>query len=1639
MSSGNYKKSFSKRSKKPLLFFLTFCIASLLFFKDRVACSLLDFWLTYRFNDSLQKSLHIGAKKNNHGHLYIEELKYLSDEMEIYIPSASVYTSIHLFPFHITTYVDCQDPQIKIVQQGSNSSKLKTLGSIFPRKFFSLKLNIPSGSIELPSQACDPFYFSVDSKAHKGHIADFSLTQKEMEVPLCLLTLDQAEKSILAHLEFQSSDLSRLNPFLKWIQISEKLGVNEIQGELKADVLFVLDPGIKISSIKANIDIENLKTRLGKKEIGLSVPSCKMLLNYPTSKIEPENNKLTPFWKQMDTQLEVTGANICFHNEIPISFSNIESKIISNSCDEPTIKVTSFIEGAGRRFPCEISSSGVIQTDGSFWWQSDVLLKTSPDTNATLTLSLCKVEDDKYILQTDLHNIDDKLLSFFGDLDLWSAQLALEASAIEGSGLVWIEKKTITRLEWNHLHVENCRILLADQVIGSESFFSQGILKKNEAEWQFLELEAEVKDGYYHKKTFDFYHSFLSLKYKNHKLEPSTFSTQCNQGNLLLSACGPITNIHSKVDVNTSWSSLISLFKGHSEFDQNVDVKACFDLRLKGSQIDIIGDSIFFQDQDKSNVHLALHVPVKICSLPWNTQCNYSMIKARIQSENIFPTIYFPLISFTPKDISISGNIGMDLDITHGRAKGSLSSEDLFLSHGGIALSTGLFTKEDANFEYDFVTGSFSMGLGLHDAYFAHESSKFCLSNICGNFQWKDFILKSEKITSVCEGISIPFSIFYDAEGFAIKTFSMETKIENLCKIDIIKRVLGSYEKNIKGIASIHDGGCSALIHNTDSGWKWHYKLSIMLSDVDVALGNQNSICKASTEFSFDSSSMLTTIKKMKGSLSGWGGVYAIALDDFTFDPKKDNKFYLEIADARSLLLTLGGKVSLFQDVVIQFDKETCSLLSIPVQIENCKMKKDLTIRNVDISLQFTEKARKECITRLDEVKLLSTDLRKWLHQNNSLVHGEFAIQANYSENMGVALEVYCEQLSWKDIRYHRCELSLRYDFLLWTVEKLGWNTSYVKAKLFKDADSLQIMDAVYEGPFGYIDLKGVYQIATRTLHVEKTGYSFSSQILPEGFHVKGEGSVRGVASCYLTLNQSFLIESLHGTSSINMKILNPLALDILSAKDIQFIYEPVSGFCIKNADLNIFSKNSKEIIGKISWDLIKRNNEKNGWEIKQSQVALYPKATLMLASSGLVESPLCLSKEDLQWKFSGDIRFSEEALEAVLQFSSGYYLISGQKYELFNPTIQISSSSIHARTQLMIAKKKIFCDLQKEFSLEAPIYLLLRPDLEAEGVKIICKEKDMSLSLQRIEGKFFGFEVNLQKSLHAKDSYFFGSIKLDASSIDLIPSEIADIIKALKMGQKYQLKGHFTFPGIDDQTQFSFKGDIRGEKSEFLGYTLDSIFAKAQINPSRVILEDIKFEDVCGNLSIKSCQIIKDEFLAKWSLEMPLGHVREFKPSLLAVKGKRDQEKPFNLKNFSVYDLTGTIGDLKSFKGKGALYFLNSQKREFSFLNIPLEVIKDLGLDTSILAPISGEADFCIQKGRCLFLELKNSYSEGRRSEFFLSGDSLAYIDFEGNWHVDLKMKQHVLLKWSQSLLVSIRGTLEKPKYSLKNVEAGL
>ena len=166
----------------------------------------------------------------------------------------------------------------------------------------------------------------------------------------------------------------------------------------------------------------------------------------------------------------------------------------------------------------------------------------------------------------------------------------------------------------------------------------------------------------------------------------------------------------------------------------------------------------------------------------------------------------------------------------------------------------------------------------------------------------------------------------------------------------------------------------------------------------------------------------------------------------------------------------------------------------------------------------------------------------------------------------------------------------------------------------------------------------------------------------------------------------------------------------------------------------------------------------------------------------------------------------------------------------------------------------------------------------------------------------------------------------------------------------------------------------------------------------------------------------------------MPEFLISDLRPSLLRKNLQSYQRiKPFQLKRMVFNEVAGSLMNKELLTGKGSLSFVNTFKREHNLLDIPKEIISRIGLDPVLLVPIQGEMDFFVKEGKILFNKLKNSFSESKRSYFYLSNKSDSYLDFNGNLHIDIRMKQHVLFKITQLFTLSIEGTLNKPRYFLK------
>jgi len=306
---------------------------------------------------------------------------------------------------------------------------------------------------------------------------------------------------------------------------------------------------------------------------------------------------------------------------------------------------------------------------------------------------------------------------------------------------------------------------------------------------------------------------------------------------------------------------------------------------------------------------------------------------------------------------------------------------------------------------------------------------------------------------------------------------------------------------------------------------------------------------------------------------------------------------------------------------------------------------------------------------------------------------------------------------------------------------------------------------------------------------------------------------------------------------------------------------------------------------------------------------------------------------------------------------------------------------------------------------------------------------KNGTFEPSHITGEFSGIKPQLRKKGPHGILHLYGGVEIDFAKVrQLFPRDVAPLWQSLQLGKGFTLEGDFLY----QHEKMGFQGEVRGAQCELLGCHIQGLSTALTIEPQRLKFEKLQIVDPALTLTVRRLTLEETALGKIWTLSCPTLQVREFQPSRLKKIGKQPStEKPFVVRNFTLTNLMGDLNNPKSVVGECSLHFTNTGKKEAGLFDIPLDFLKDLGLEPSVLIPIQGEFDGHFESGRLLFTSLKGSYSEGRRTQFILSdrGDG-SYIDFQGNLHIDLAVKQAVLLKIAESLNLGIRGSVDKPRY---------
>ncbi len=312
--------------------------------------------------------------------------------------------------------------------------------------------------------------------------------------------------------------------------------------------------------------------------------------------------------------------------------------------------------------------------------------------------------------------------------------------------------------------------------------------------------------------------------------------------------------------------------------------------------------------------------------------------------------------------------------------------------------------------------------------------------------------------------------------------------------------------------------------------------------------------------------------------------------------------------------------------------------------------------------------------------------------------------------------------------------------------------------------------------------------------------------------------------------------------------------------------------------------------------------------------------------------------------------------------------------------------------------------------------------------------------------GHFAGMDVDLRSHPNHPSNneyiYLAGTIDLEPETTAmLISPELAAKAREWKLREGLRVSGLWSLGKgeklEDNSPNLHFHGHLEGDDFRIKGYRFEKMVGYLTLSPGMVQLQNLQIHDSSVQVTIPSIDIYKTQN-DSWYLNLPKLTAQNFRPSILREENIEvaGPMKPLVVTLFEIEDLQGDLSNSALLTGKGRLQFTNPPKKNLqnTIFAIPGEILTRLGLNLTVLNPVTGTIHFEVNKGYFVLTKFKDVYSESKLSKFFLShkGGS-SYVDFDGRVHLLIRMRQYNLFfKLAELFTVTVGGSIDKPTYSL-------
>ncbi len=1491
--------------------------------------------------------------------------------------------------FHFKPHITVIHPQIVYSTVDKSPPMLPFL---YRTKLIQPRWDISGGMMQLASGA--RYYFTLVPSNEVEGIGTFAISNDAS--PMLSVELAMRDGLYQAGIKLGQSELSRVLPlsalFMQGIQ-----GWEKADGQLELEGLFCFNPDFEMQEVHCLGSGKQLD--LKGSGIDLVCEELQGGFSYPVE------GSTGSFWDKLSATFHLN-SGFCHLEQRGLGISYLNGDLTFAPKEEPKVALSGTLIQEARQIPFTLTGKGGVLEDRTFWSELDFTSRSMQ-----MTLSICSTEHDALTLHLNVEAVAAESLDFLRGF------VALPGTCIDGiaqgqATFVYREGECQTA-SIEHLQLDNIswdfpeqkRVVYATQILAKS-----GLVKKNGV-WALEDLQLVLQEGDYLDSRLHVNHLSSEIALERGILQTSQIRGQW--GDLQAEAVVLANELHVKLQGDGK--ALFNLWSKPSA--QALEIDCQIDAKLdKGDlHVDIAG--AIEQEPIQASGLFTCNTLV-ISELLLGNFPTIQFKEGQFLAENLSEKSYGPFVSVFSPDANLSGQLHCKAQVTPARIQLQLGGEGIVITHPLVQLSLPQLKQKTAQFVYD---KTWHGEIPLIEAKLHYSELGLDVSAIEGTLKLDGDRLKITPFYAECEGLGVRGNLEASlSQGqLNLATSQIAGDMKSLVALlnhfpsvpHISVPVEGDFSSSEKGF----------VLNNGE----WSFKGSFNHLHFPVNAGT--TIAEGRCEIQFDSKIKRFSLDKGEGV---WqlrdGSLCTVAVKRLSMDAAA-LEFDCNVADGKREFAHFAGKATQNpqKQWQIAFEPGT-HFAGTKLNVTQCVLNEVLK------PIAFEMRPVLKCQELHHQAAFLQNagflppsfspkNLQEW--------QMEGSLQARVtSEDLQIGFNFLAESRDFK-IKGKTCDsfhLSGQKIGEKWLIEKLEAGKLSLKGAFLVDNQGVSVPQ--FEGKWQGIALKGSGFVKPDQKRFTCTFESVKGELA--ALELK---QAKGTFAAGVSLTGDYSSDvKITGEVNLFLELQTPLALIAANRKAIKFTYAQSTGLQLEGLDVQLKHRISNQHLADLkAAKLVKSDN----LTAHQLQFSLTP-ALIGHAIDAKMVSPLF---KEFEWEGNleglGDLVFSSKGTTFQGSLKAGRYSYKGKSLNFDQLQIHIEKETVMVRAKTKIEDQPLWTTLQVDFAKEPFGVLKLFDHPKADGLKLLFITQNGKLNWESVQGSCYGLSCQLTKNSKRKipaASTLSGQIKVNGSKLSaLLPEDMRQKFENFKIGGGYEWHGDLVL-WQEGPRSFQANGALRGAEFEVFGYRLHNLEASLEATSDRIVISNLQIDDPSGTIAIKKIEIQKQE---DWELSIPYITVRQMQPSLMRkTSGVELEIKPFTIKNFVMKDIHGKLGDKATLEGSAHLSFANQFKKESSILDTPIEMIKNIGLDPGILTPVQGELEMELRGDKFYLVNLQNSFSEGNRAEFYLSPNKdLSYIDLDGKMHINLNMRQDVVLKITEAFTLTIRGTLDKPRYGLQ------